>query len=311
MNRLLKYLRIAGGILLLSNIYSLFIPVLKITQKNYPTHEYRQLEFLKEFLGNINIGESAVTLQSSQSIKIFLFIILPLVLSFIFGVTSVVYDNKNIIFGVADIAVGVLDLMFFLNLNDFGKIYKKEYETIEKQSAIHIMLAIAVILMVTGAAIIVITLITNRRVVLKPQNVPVMAEIQPEEIDENAEQDVNDITEELQIPLYDPERGPRGVMVGISGMYAGAEIPFADGECIKFGRDTSNDMIFVNAPKVSRFHCSITWDKDEEEYEIIDTSSNGCFVNYMEECIPQNIPIRLELGTIIDIGDEKNRFRLE
>ena len=308
MNKLLKYLRIAGGILLLSNIYSLFLPVLKITQKNYPTHEYRQLEFFKEFLGNINIGESVVQLQSSQYMKIFLFIILPLVLSFIFGVTSIVSDNKNIIFGVADIVVGVLSLIFFLDIKDFGKIYKKKYETVETQSAIYIILAIAVALMVTGLAIVIITLIKNRGIVSKPQDAPDIIRIQNEE-DNN--QDANDITEEVQIPPYDPQMGPRGVMVGISGMYAGAEIPFADGECIKFGRDSSNDMIFVNSPKVSRFHCSITWDKDEEEYEVIDTSSNGCFVNYMDECIPQNIPIRLELGTIIDIGDEKNRFRLE
>ena len=308
MNKLLKYLRIAGGILLLSNIYSLFLPVLKITQKTYPTHEYRQLEFFKEFLGNINIGESVVQLQSSQYMKIFLFIILPLVLSFIFGVTSIVSDNKNIIFGVADIVVGVLNLIFFLDIKDFGKIYKKKYETVETQSAIYIILAIAVALMVTGLAIVIITLIKNRGIVSKPQDAPDIIRIQNEE-DNN--QDANDITEEVQIPPYDPQMGPRGVMVGISGMYAGAEIPFADGECIKFGRDSSNDMIFVNSPKVSRFHCSITWDKDEEEYEVIDTSSNGCFVNYMDECIPQNIPIRLELGTIIDIGDEKNRFRLE
>lgn len=308
MNKLLKYLRIAGGILLLSNIYSLFLPVLKITQKNYPTHEYRRLEFFKEFLGNINIGESVVQLQSSQYMKIFLFIILPLVLSFIFGVTSIVSDNKNIIFGVADIVVGVLSLIFFLDIKDFGKIYKKKYETVETQSAIYIILAIAVALMVTGLAIVIITLIKNRGIVSKPQDAPDIIRIQNEE-DNN--QDANDITEEVQIPPYDPQMGPRGVMVGISGMYAGAEIPFADGECIKFGRDSSNDMIFVNSPKVSRFHCSITWDKDEEEYEVIDTSSNGCFVNYMDECIPQNIPIRLELGTIIDIGDEKNRFRLE
>ena len=285
MNKLLKYLRIAGGILLLSNIYSLFLPVLKITQKNYPTHEYRRLEFFKEFLGNINIGESVVQLQSSQYMKIFLFIILPLVLSFIFGVTSIVSDNKNIIFGVADIVVGVLSLIFFLDIKDFGKIYKKKYETVETQSAIYIILAIAVALMVTGLAIVIITLIKNRGIVSKPQDAPDIIRIQNEE-DNN--QDANDITEEVQIPPYDPQMGPRGVMVGISGMYAGAEIPFADGECIKFGRDSSNDMIFVNSPKVSRFHCSITWDKDEEEYEVIDTSSNGCFVNYMDECIPQN-----------------------
>ena len=104
---------------------------------------------------------------------------------------------------------------------------------------------------------------------------------------------------------------PRGVMVGITGMYAGAEIPFKPGEELKFGRDNVNDVVFPEARKISRTHCTITWDAQKEEFYIVDNSSNGCFINEMDECIPQNLPIRLEVGTILDIGDDTNRFRLE
>ena len=103
----------------------------------------------------------------------------------------------------------------------------------------------------------------------------------------------------------------RGVMVGITGMYAGAEIPFKPGEELKFGRDNVNDVVFPEARKISRTHCTITWDAQKEEFYIVDNSSNGCFINEMDECIPQNLPIRLEVGTILDIGDDTNRFRLE
>ena len=104
---------------------------------------------------------------------------------------------------------------------------------------------------------------------------------------------------------------PRGVLVGIRGMYAGAEIPFRSEESIRLGRDASNDLVFTDAPRVSRHHCMITWHESKQQYGFLDRSSNGSFIHGQADCLPQNIEIMLQPGTVIDIGDEDNEFRLE
>lgn len=104
---------------------------------------------------------------------------------------------------------------------------------------------------------------------------------------------------------------PRGVLVGIRGMYAGAEIPFRAEESIWLGRDASNDLVFTDAPRVSRHHCMITWHESKQQYGFLDRSSNGSFIHGQADCLPQNIEIMLQPGTVIDIGDEDNEFRLE
>lgn len=104
---------------------------------------------------------------------------------------------------------------------------------------------------------------------------------------------------------------PRGVLVGIRGMYAGAEIPFRAEESIRLGRDASNDLVFTDAPRVSRHHCMITCHESKQQYGFLDRSSNGSFIHGQADCLPQNIEIMLQPGTVIDIGDEDNEFRLE
>jgi hypothetical protein len=113
-----------------------------------------------------------------------------------------------------------------------------------------------------------------------------------------------------QIPDYVPGTA-RGVWLGLTGIYAGAEIPFADGESIKLGRLTDNDLIYENQPKVSRHHCTISWDVSRKKFKFRDFSSNGSFVNGSDECVPQNIDLWLEPGTEVSLGDDTNRFRLE
>lgn len=51
----------------------------------------------------------------------------------------------------------------------------------------------------------------------------------------------------------------RGVLVGLAGIYKGAEIPIQDGETIRVGRTADNDLVFENQQKVSRKHCVISF----------------------------------------------------
>jgi hypothetical protein len=46
-------------------------------------------------------------------------------------------------------------------------------------------------------------------------------------------------------------------------------------------------------------------------FSIIDYSSTGTFKNGNTNCLPQNMRVFLEPGSVIDIGDETNRFILE
>lgn len=111
---------------------------------------------------------------------------------------------------------------------------------------------------------------------------------------------------------YKPGSEPRGVMVGLAGIYAGVEIPFQNGETIRIGRDASSNLIYdKRAPRVSRHHCEITWNAQNRNYSIIDTSTNGTFKNGSEDCLPQNMRIVLEVGCTISLGSDDNVFRLE
>lgn len=103
----------------------------------------------------------------------------------------------------------------------------------------------------------------------------------------------------------------RGVMVGMSGVFAGKEIAFKDQETLHLGRDFSNDLVFTNASHISRNHCLITWYAQKQKFYIEDRSSNGCFINGASVRLPKNVEIALDPGTMIDIGDRANRFRLE
>lgn len=104
---------------------------------------------------------------------------------------------------------------------------------------------------------------------------------------------------------------PRGVMVGVSGVFAGKEISFRDKETLHLGRDLSNDLVFTNASHISRNHCLITWYAQKQKFYVEDRSSNGCYINGASDRLPQNVEIALDPGTTMDIGDRSNRFRLE
>jgi hypothetical protein len=105
---------------------------------------------------------------------------------------------------------------------------------------------------------------------------------------------------------------PKGVMRGLAGMYAGAEIPLNNGAVI-IGRDASRANLIYDesCAKVSRKHCELSYDNESKMFSIIDYSSTGTFKNGNTNCLPQNMRVFLEPGSVIDIGDETNRFILE
>lgn len=132
--------------------------------------------------------------------------------------------------------------------------------------------------------------------------------------------------EGLQAPAYIPgtsaeqakptgasgtQQAKTGSITGLSGMYAGQDIPVSASEEIVIGRnsDECNIIITQNADKVSRKHCGILFDPATGGYKVTDYSSNGIFVDGGNR-LAANIPSTLLRGTVIALGSRENRFRL-
>lgn len=71
------------------------------------------------------------------------------------------------------------------------------------------------------------------------------------------------------------ETGTPGTLSCIAGEIVGASITIEDGDTIIIGRDKSISNVILEDSKISRKHCSITYDARMGEYYITDYSSNG------------------------------------
>jgi pSer/pThr/pTyr-binding forkhead associated (FHA) protein len=78
-----------------------------------------------------------------------------------------------------------------------------------------------------------------------------------------------------------------------------------DQNIIKFGRFKTNDIVLPGA-NISRQHCTIT--REEGEFHITDTSSNGTYLN--KKLIGRGNHLPLRSGDIIELGDFDVEFRL-
>ncbi len=101
-----------------------------------------------------------------------------------------------------------------------------------------------------------------------------------------------------------------GTISGLSGMYAGQEIPLAPNEDLLIGRDsTCNLIIDRNADKLSRKHCSISYNPSIGAYMVTDFSSNGTYIDGGNRLVA-NMATQMQRGTVIALGNRENRFRL-
>lgn len=105
---------------------------------------------------------------------------------------------------------------------------------------------------------------------------------------------------------------PRGVLRGLCGMYAGAEIRLAE-DAVVLGRDAAKaNLVFDDTnSRVSRKHCKIGYDRQKNMFWLEDYSSTGTYKNGSTNCLPQGMPVPLQPGSVIAIGDETNQFILE
>lgn len=100
-----------------------------------------------------------------------------------------------------------------------------------------------------------------------------------------------------------------GALICIDGAYTGAIIRIKPEQTIRVGRDGSAADMIVNLPLVSRLHCEVIYHAASREYEIIDFSSNGTFVNTNRR-LAQNEPCFLKPGTELCFGDRNTVYKL-
>ncbi len=107
-----------------------------------------------------------------------------------------------------------------------------------------------------------------------------------------------------------PQAAKPGTISGLSGMYAGQDIPLAANEPLLIGRDgTCNLIIDKNAEKLSRKHCSIVYNAQSGVYMVTDYSSNGTYIDGGNRLVA-NMATQIQRGTIIALGNRENRFKL-
>lgn len=102
-----------------------------------------------------------------------------------------------------------------------------------------------------------------------------------------------------------------GSINGVSGQYDGYSFPIDGGTQIVIGKDPAVCNIIID-PKyqtVSRKHCSVFFDPQSNQYKVTDFSSNGTFVEGGVR-IASKVPTVLNPGTVINIGNTDNLFRL-
>lgn len=100
-----------------------------------------------------------------------------------------------------------------------------------------------------------------------------------------------------------------GIITGMKGMFAGAQIPLNNGDVLIIGRDANNCHIILEGPTISSKHCTIQYDGMTGNYVVVDYSTNGTFVGNGGR-LPANKKLALSPGTLISIGDGENTFQL-
>lgn len=312
MERYAKGFRNFGGFLALLNLINFFLPITERAQEGYTTLQWSQFQYVKALLGKSlpYAGENTIPVTSTQAALVLCCMALPLILALAAGIWGIVGNSRQ--WG-SSILIFII-LILYIVLAEFLDLLWPEARITQIYSK---GIACPVSLAISGcsAVMAIFSFVSTPKKVKKVQKkIPQVQEIKQQQ----AEAKYNIIMEEsnqakpsenVQKP-YVPGN-PRGVMVGLAGVYAGAEIPMADGEFIQLGRQNTNHLVFEGQTKVSRDHCKIKWDAASKKYTIYDYSSTGSFVNGSHDCLPQNLEMPLDPGTVVAIGDEANTFRLE
>jgi predicted component of type VI protein secretion system len=102
-----------------------------------------------------------------------------------------------------------------------------------------------------------------------------------------------------------------GIILGLNGIYKDAIFKIDPTEIIVIGRDPAyaNIVIGTECKFVSRKHCSIKYDYLNSAYEVTNYSKNGLTINKKTR-LSKNQKTRVSKGSVLEIGDSSNSFKL-
>lgn len=302
MNRFAKKFRVLCSLCVLCNMIAFFLPVTRRVQENYADLTWNQPDYIKGALSRYipAFEKGASDVASVSLVWVLFFMVLPLLLSLIAGIWGLA---GNYIQKTSSILSFVVLLLYIVMAADISRLWPEAAVGQEYCRGNACMLAL--IFSGLGAVFAAAALAaTPRKIKHSETTIPQVEEIRQEQV----EAKYNIMIGEQQKRQTGPEHG---VLVGRTGLYAGAEIPLTDGEWIRLGRQSDNHLIFGGQNNVSRNHCQIKWDNGRQKYIFRDYSTNGTFANGAPDCLPQNLDLDLEPGTTIALGDENNTFYLK
>jgi pSer/pThr/pTyr-binding forkhead associated (FHA) protein len=104
-----------------------------------------------------------------------------------------------------------------------------------------------------------------------------------------------------------------GAIIGKSGIYTESIIKIPRCSSLKIGRDSASCDIVISSDctKISRVHCTISYDIRSQTYTIKDTSRNGTIIEFegKKTFIKGQTSVGYS-GSVLYLGDNKNSFML-
>lgn len=308
MNRSARTFRVLGSIFVLLNLVALFLPMVRRAQENYGELTWTQFDYLKNIVNGRLTGVWAGSgiYYSASRLWIICLILLPVLLSVIAGIWGIVGNERQ---KGSSIIILIVLLLYIIMVASYGVVCPLSSSARYGRG---IACILNLIFSGCGGVMAILALVrTPKKIDVKKTatNIPQVKELKQQQVEAKYNIIMEQANKNQEKPYVPGE--PRGVLVGLKGMYAGAEVPLNPGEYIKLGRAATNHLIFEGQTNVSRNHCKIKWDAEHKKFIFCDYSSNGSFVNGSEDCLPQNLEMEMAPGTVIALGDDTNTFRLE
>lgn len=308
MNRFAKTFRVLASLCVLLNLASLFVPVIKRVQDNYADITWTQADYIQGALSGcipfLDGGEQELT--GGQAVWVLGFMALPAAVSLAAGIWGIVGSQVQ---KISSMLVALAFLQYAVMAAAIDNLWPEAAagQAFCRGPACVMVLGFSGLGMLFSVAALIAT---PRKVKVVRSEIP-----QVEEVKEQVEAKYHILAEEepkQEVGMQtDQETPAHGVLVGLAGIYAGAEVSIADGAEILLGRHSHNHLVFEGQKKISRDHCRIRWDEACQKYIFCDYSVNGSFIQGEDNCLPQNLEIQIAPGTTIMLGDENNVFYLK
>ena len=307
MERFAKKFRVMGSICLLLELVTLFLPFMKRVQENYPDDIWSRLDYIQgaigTFTGNVR-ADLPQTFTTMQAAWILGLMALPLVIAVAACVWGIVGDHRQRVSSILIFLVFLLDIIMFATKGNFLLQGEEGQSYLMGNGSMY-----ALIISGVSSVFSVLAWIATPKIVKETSDeIPQVAEIKQQQVE--AKYNVM-LEEQPEKPQAKQQMPPHGVLVGIKGLYAGAEIAMKDGEEIRLGRAEGNHLIFTGQRSVSRNHCKIRWNEAKQSYLFLDYSSSGTYLNGSNDCLPQNLEIEVPCGSQIALGNRENIFLLK